>query len=186
MNQPITSDAARLQTRIDLESSILAKVKRGPRFLLRELFDFLRGRASCHPSNRLIVHRSGMSPRAVRYLLRQLENAGIVKCIRDLSIRSQRRIVLLDHPRAGEVLRRLASRSTAAPPRSKQTTTHWRKIRQEVLDRDKACAICRSTEFLEVHHRTYERIGEERQEDLITLCRECHQIFHQHKRTAEQ
>ena len=29
---------------------------------------------------------------------------------------------------------------------------------------------------LEVHHRTYERFGAERVEDLTTLCRECHVV----------
>jgi 5-methylcytosine-specific restriction endonuclease McrA len=29
---------------------------------------------------------------------------------------------------------------------------------------------------IEVHHRTYERFGAERVEDLTTLCRECHVV----------
>lgn len=39
------------------------------------------------------------------------------------------------------------------------------------------CRLCgrgSPTVRLDVHHRTYERFGEERVEDLTTLCRECH------------
>jgi hypothetical protein len=40
------------------------------------------------------------------------------------------------------------------------------------------CAICCSTEGLEVHHRTYERLGHEKEGDLIPLCSKCHGKFH--------
>jgi hypothetical protein len=31
---------------------------------------------------------------------------------------------------------------------------------------------------LEVHHRTYERLGRERPEDLLVLCEKCHAVEH--------
>ncbi len=40
------------------------------------------------------------------------------------------------------------------------------------------CQICNSPEELNVHHRTYERLGHEHMGDLITLCKNCHEIFH--------
>lgn len=40
------------------------------------------------------------------------------------------------------------------------------------------CQLCNSDKKLEVHHRTYERIGEERIADLIVLCHNCHGRFH--------
>lgn len=40
------------------------------------------------------------------------------------------------------------------------------------------CALCTSSEHLNVHHRTYERLGAERPEDLVVLCRRCHQRHH--------
>lgn len=40
------------------------------------------------------------------------------------------------------------------------------------------CAICGSQNALEVHHKTYERLGDERPEDLVVLCAECHARFH--------
>lgn len=41
------------------------------------------------------------------------------------------------------------------------------------------CRICNASEAdvrLEVHHRTYERLGCERADDLTTLCRDCHYV----------
>lgn len=42
--------------------------------------------------------------------------------------------------------------------------------------------LCFCTEGLQVHHVTYERVGNENVEtDLITLCRRCHKAEHGHK-----
>jgi 5-methylcytosine-specific restriction endonuclease McrA len=43
------------------------------------------------------------------------------------------------------------------------------------------CQVCnthRDEATLDVHHRTYERVGGERPGDLIVLCRDCHELFH--------
>lgn len=43
------------------------------------------------------------------------------------------------------------------------------------------CQVCNADRWfcaLEVHHRTYERLGRERDDDLIVLCRHCHELFH--------
>jgi hypothetical protein len=42
------------------------------------------------------------------------------------------------------------------------------------------CQACNSDKALEVHHRTYERRGEELASDLLVLCRRCHQAVHFH------
>jgi hypothetical protein len=97
------------QDRYTLERKVLAKVKKSPRFLLRELFDFFQGRADCFPSNAKVSKESGISLRNVQLLLRQLETDEIVKSVADPSIASQRRIVLLDHPNAFKTLRALGA-----------------------------------------------------------------------------
>ena len=40
------------------------------------------------------------------------------------------------------------------------------------------CALCEETKSLEVHHRTYQRVGRERPSDLVVLCWRCHRRHH--------
>jgi hypothetical protein len=40
------------------------------------------------------------------------------------------------------------------------------------------CQGCDETERLEVHHLTYDRLGNERMEDLMVLCQLCHALEH--------
>ena len=63
-------------------------------------------------------------------------------------------------------------------------TWHWKLKREEKLRAvDNRCQLCNSgSGILEVHHRTYERLGEELNEDLTVLCRLCHKSFHEHRR----
>lgn len=62
-------------------------------------------------------------------------------------------------------------------------STHWRELRLKVLERDGyRCQGCKATaqqKVLEVHHKTYRRVGRERMEDLITLCQRCHATEHE-------
>ena len=54
----------------------------------------------------------------------------------------------------------------------------WRTKRSLILKRDgDRCQTCLSSEDLEVHHKTYERLGDEALDDLITLCHECHEAI---------
>lgn len=56
----------------------------------------------------------------------------------------------------------------------------WLARRQWKLDEAEGrCQICNAGgDGLEVHHRTYERLGRERQADLVVLCPGCHEKFH--------
>lgn len=58
-------------------------------------------------------------------------------------------------------------------------TEHWAEVREKALAADRrACRICSATNGLNVHHRTYVRLGCEDPLDLITLCSSCHGLFH--------
>lgn len=46
------------------------------------------------------------------------------------------------------------------------------------------CEICASTNHLVVHHLTYNRIGEELDNDLLLLCERCHNETHEHQRAS--
>jgi hypothetical protein len=54
----------------------------------------------------------------------------------------------------------------------------WKELADKVKSRDKCCVLCGRTEQLEAHHRTYERIGVEELDDLVTVCNPCHVLFH--------
>lgn len=56
----------------------------------------------------------------------------------------------------------------------------WKHRRDYMLRRaDHRCSLCdTSTNSLDVHHRTYERLGREYDADLIVLCRPCHDRHH--------
>ncbi len=60
---------------------------------------------------------------------------------------------------------------------------HWQRVRDSALERAlRLCQVCNGPDGLEVHHRTYERIGNERSEDVTVLCDACHTLFHERMR----
>ena len=64
-------------------------------------------------------------------------------------------------------------------------TDHWASIRKKARARDgNRCRLCNSSERLNVHHRTYERLGCEQDDDVITLCHACHENFHDNRELA--
>ncbi|MBA2754805.1 MAG: HNH endonuclease [Chloroflexia bacterium] len=57
---------------------------------------------------------------------------------------------------------------------------NWQQRRQFILQRDgHRCRQCGDAYRLEVHHLTYRRLGREHPNDLMTLCRPCHESVHQ-------
>jgi 5-methylcytosine-specific restriction endonuclease McrA len=67
------------------------------------------------------------------------------------------------------------------PYRDYLKTPEWHERRKEHLVKAFCrCQVCNASQIrLEVHHRTYERRGYERYEDLIVLCDKCHKLFHE-------
>lgn len=58
-------------------------------------------------------------------------------------------------------------------------TEHWRAVSRRARERaGRRCQLCNEGGSLEVHHRTYERLGCELDEDLTVLCGSCHGRFH--------
>jgi len=65
------------------------------------------------------------------------------------------------------------------------TTPEWDKRRRQHLKKaGYRCQVCNATGALSIHHRTYDDRGEERPQDLIALCRNCHEIFHKNGKLA--
>jgi 5-methylcytosine-specific restriction endonuclease McrA len=61
----------------------------------------------------------------------------------------------------------------------------YRKLRRQILQRDGwRCQNCGSLRQLEVHHlQPRGRSGEDREENLVTLCAACHRQGHEHPGT---
>jgi hypothetical protein len=58
-------------------------------------------------------------------------------------------------------------------------TDHWKRLRKTALIKAEfRCQLCNKATELHVHHRTYERLGEEKDSDIIALCADCHAKFH--------
>lgn len=63
-------------------------------------------------------------------------------------------------------------------------TPYWKAIALRIkLKSDFKCSLCGSKERLSTHHNTYENHGYELDhlEDLICICQDCHQIYHDNK-----
>jgi 5-methylcytosine-specific restriction endonuclease McrA len=71
------------------------------------------------------------------------------------------------------------------PYRDYLQSDEWKTTRRRALKRAQfRCQVCNKGESLNVHHRTYERRGEERNDDLLVLCQPCHEIFHRQGKLA--
>ena len=59
---------------------------------------------------------------------------------------------------------------------------HWKKLRNSRIKWESGvaeCAAChKKTTNVQLHHVSYKRLGNERKEDLIVLCNECHWRVH--------
>lgn len=66
------------------------------------------------------------------------------------------------------------------PYRDYLKTEHWQEFRRFALKRaGYRCQLCNAKNCrLDVHHRTYERIGDENPNDVFVLCVPCHERFH--------
>lgn len=64
------------------------------------------------------------------------------------------------------------------------SSPYWRRVvRPRILRRAAGrCELCHGDYNTEVHHLTYERLGHERDEDLMALCAGCHATVHEHWR----
>lgn len=61
-------------------------------------------------------------------------------------------------------------------------TSIWKEKKELVHKRDGyACVDCGNTKHLDCHHLTYENLGDESLDELVTLCRSCHKLKHPDK-----
>jgi cytochrome c len=63
-----------------------------------------------------------------------------------------------------------------------RNNTSWKSIRAKAHKRQRDCLCCGSREELDIHHKTYERLGHEKVTDLQVLCRDCHYVWHERQK----
>lgn len=63
------------------------------------------------------------------------------------------------------------------------TSDAWTRRKVEYFwIREKVCWACGSKDSIHLHHHTYDRLGNELNEDLVPLCKTCHRLVHEHHR----
>lgn len=55
---------------------------------------------------------------------------------------------------------------------------HWKKFREETIKERKKCEHCGTEDNLIVHHKSYLNLGNEKPEDVLVLCDDCHKNIH--------
>lgn len=147
------------------------------RVLLALLF-WARNKLVCWPSDRSIGERTGRSMGTVQRSLRKLEALGLIA--RDPSPENVTgRIISLrwkspspSHEQQGDELQGI-------PYGDYLASAEWAVKRDHAIRlAGGRCAVCNSGKSLQVHHRTYDRIGNELPSDLLVLCKGCHELFH--------
>lgn len=62
----------------------------------------------------------------------------------------------------------------------------WRAVRSRFKEqRPWLCYACGDEDGLQLHHTTYERVGEEKLDDLKPLCAKCHAMVHELERRGD-
>jgi 5-methylcytosine-specific restriction endonuclease McrA len=65
-------------------------------------------------------------------------------------------------------------------PRLRLDATSYRELHRQILERDGwRCQFCGSMQNLQVHHLKFRsQSGDDMEQNLITLCPECHEQMH--------
>jgi len=62
---------------------------------------------------------------------------------------------------------------------------HWKNFREETINERKKCEHCGTDENLIVHHKNYFNLGNEKEEDVLVLCDDCHEKIHIKKNSGK-
>lgn len=103
---------------------------------------------------------------------------------KEMSTRTQEEFI--DWIKIPEVDKRMRSKFRRAQYEKYMLSDRWRAKRIAKLEavgwKCERCGYSVDTRIVEipidVHHKTYERFGDERLDDLEVLCRHCHQAHH--------
>lgn len=67
------------------------------------------------------------------------------------------------------------------------TSDLWRIRKRRYFEtHERKCRGCNSRKRIHLHHKTYKRLGEERDADLVPLCHSCHTALHTRQKDTGQ
>ena len=67
------------------------------------------------------------------------------------------------------------------------TSDLWRIRKRRYFEtHERKCRACGSRKRIHLHHKTYRRLGEERDADLVPLCHSCHTTLHIRQKNTGQ
>lgn len=62
----------------------------------------------------------------------------------------------------------------------------WMQRKRKYFEtHEKKCKACKTSRRIELHHKTYNRLGQERDADLVPLCQLCHSKVHDLFRSSD-
>lgn len=123
-----------------------------------------------------IARETNLSVSQVRTAINHLKQNG------DITTRPYNKFQIIKVTEYSHVNAPRAEKPTKTKYQDYMQTAAWREKRSERLEMDGyCCALCGDKNDLEVHHLTYDRLGNESMEDLITVCHSCHEMLHGRK-----
>ncbi len=154
---------------------LASSLKPSEKTLLIVILDYARhGKSSCTASNRTLGRESGFTGRSVFRIIGHLVAEGWLILERRTGSKHSSRTLSIGPACYGE-----AGIQQWDSYEAYLKSDVWKKRRRQALEADGfRCRICDSGMDLNVHHRSYDRLGSEAPMDLITLCRQCHAVFH--------
>jgi len=67
------------------------------------------------------------------------------------------------------------------------TSDEWKKRKERYFENHvRRCRACGSAKRIHLHHKTYRRLGQERDADLVPLCHLCHSALHRIQKQSGQ
>ena len=87
--------------------------------------------------------------------------------------------ILWDHNNGLKALMRDETNYKEMEYKEYLNTPHWKFTRDCAIEYyGDNCCLCGSAAEINVHHRNYDNKGNEKMQDLIVLCNDCHSKFH--------
>lgn len=128
-------------------------------------------------------HTGIKSDTTIIVAIKEAIESGAIKCVGEKKGSRGTRVYAL--MKSQQLIR--LEQLQAMPYQEYLQSPEWQERRKQHLKyAHYRCQVCNEgrTE-LNVHHRTYERVGCELVSDLIVLCRGCHTLFHRERKIAD-